>query len=82
MNQAMLLAVTLGGDQNSFALLIFDASQLHSQIANKVRAVEYVTDLIFHQFIHEIPGNSESGSDPLSREWISKTPSAAGSRPP
>ena len=54
MNQAVLLAVALGWNQNGFAVLVFDANQLHAQIANKVRAVEYVTDLIFQQFIHGI----------------------------
>ena len=54
MNQAVLLPVTLGGNQSGFAIFVFDADQLHTQIANKVGAVEDVADLIFQQFIHRI----------------------------
>jgi hypothetical protein len=60
MNQAMLLPVTLGGNQNGFAIFVFDASQLHAQIANEVRAVEDVTDLVFQQFVHGIPSDQQT----------------------
>jgi hypothetical protein len=59
MDQTMLLAVTLGGDQNRLAVLVFDPSQLHTQVANEIRAVEDVTDLVFQKFIH---GNTVSES--------------------
>ncbi len=46
MNQAVLLPVTLGWNQDGFAIFVFDPGQLHSQIANEIGAVEDVADLV------------------------------------
>ena len=54
MNQAVLLAVTLGGNQDVLAIFVFDPGQLHAQIANEIGAVEDVADLGFQEFVHSV----------------------------
>ena len=79
MDQTMLLAVTLGGDQNSFTVLVFDASQLHTQVANEIRAFEDVPHLVFQKFIH---GDSKQQAAEFPKSAGRKSlrrPNAAGS---
>ena len=56
MNQAVLLAVTLGGHQGALRNIRLHPGQLHAQIANEVGIVEYVTDLYFQEFVHSVQG--------------------------
>ena len=52
MNQAMLLPVTRGWNEDGFAIFIFDPGELHSQITNEIGVVEDEADTALLQFIH------------------------------
>jgi hypothetical protein len=51
-NQSVLLQVAFGGNQYGFAVIVFNAGQLHAHVTNEIGAVEDVADLGFQEFIH------------------------------
>lgn len=51
-NQTMLLPVTLGWNQDGFAIFILDPGELHTKVANEIGGVEDVSDSALREFIH------------------------------